>query len=162
MAFVNKEITTEDRIKYQLDDAESSQPKGVLIPSRYWALDAERAAYLRQVWRAARGPESHPNLNSLGYKYHFFANDITYFLSITKDKSKQLLAKSDDQRYLCDYLTLTNISPLNEYSKSSDFMSLLCEALKASEGGDSFIAMLAIENGSLTKYELNFNVALGE
>lgn len=54
MAFVNKEITTEDRIKYQLDDAESSQPKGVLIPSRYWALDAERAAYLRQVWRAAR------------------------------------------------------------------------------------------------------------
>lgn len=162
MSFINKEITAEDRAKYQLDDAESSQPKGVLTPSRYWALDAGRAAYLRQIWRTARGPESYPELNSLGYKYHFFANGIAYLLSITKDKSKQVLVKSDGQRYLCDYLTLTNISPLDEYSKSSDFMSLLHEALKASEGGESFIAMLAVENGSLTKYEFNLSVVLGD
>lgn len=109
----------------------------------------------------ARGPESYPELNSWDYKYHFLANGVAYLLSITKDKSKQVLAKSDGQRYLRDYLTLTNISPLDEYSKSSDFISLLCEALKASEGGESFIAMLAAENGSLTKYEFNLNVVLG-
>lgn len=50
---------------------------------------------------------------------------------------------------------------MDEYANSSEFTNILLEALGVSEGGNSFIAMIAIENGSTTQYEFNLNVLLG-
>ena len=162
MAFTNQRITPADRIFYRLDDAESSKPAGVLLPVDYWVVDEDRHIYLREVSRSARGPESYPDLTEFGYQHHFFANKKTYLLSITKNHSKKVLIKNGTQRYLKEYLSLTKISPMDEYAKSSKFMELLLEALGASEGGNSFIAMVAIENGSTTQYEFELNLMLGD
>lgn len=161
MSFVNRTIQAQDRALYQLDQAESSKPIGVLLPELSWTVDDSRQIYLRGMGSTARGAEPQQNPTSVGHSFHFHVNGKTYLLSLTNDLTQRRSNTSNQHWELSEHWVLEGIDPGDQFTNSSAFLSILKEVMAASLGGKAYIALRLAKDGAMADYQIDIEVAQG-
>jgi len=133
MAFVNKKISKDERIKYGLDAIDSSVPRGIWHPSGDWTIDCDRNIYLRQLRQSNIGSEAEQKPKFIERIYHFYLNGKLYKINFVENLLREITIEEKKVREA--FWVIESIYPNIALNEKTATIKLLYEALKERKGG---------------------------